>query len=127
MKGYTKLDEMIEKENLDLVILCTPSGIHSEQTILCAKNYINIITEKPMATNLNDGLKMVKTCEDSNVRLFVVKQNRKNPTIEILKKAIDEKRFGKIFMVHLNVFGHVLKNIMTRRPGEVPGNMMGEH
>ena len=57
-----------------------------------------------MATKWSDGLKMVKACDESNVRLFVVKQNRKNPTLQILKKAIDEKRFKKIHMVNINVF-----------------------
>jgi UDP-N-acetyl-2-amino-2-deoxyglucuronate dehydrogenase len=47
---------------------------------------------------------MVKACDESGVRLFVVKQNRRNSTLQLLKRAINEKRFGKIHMVHLNVF-----------------------
>jgi UDP-N-acetyl-2-amino-2-deoxyglucuronate dehydrogenase len=104
IKGYNNLSDMLKSENLDLVILCTPSGIHAQQTELCAKNNINVMTEKPMATRWSDGLRMVKACDVANVRLFVVKQNRKNSTLQILKRAIDEKRFEKIHMVHLNVF-----------------------
>ena len=103
LRGYTDLNDMINNEDLDLVILCTPSGLHAEQTELCAKK-INIITEKPMATNWNDALSMVKACDDENVRLFVVKQNRFNPTLQLLKRALTENRFGKIHMVNLNVF-----------------------
>jgi UDP-N-acetyl-2-amino-2-deoxyglucuronate dehydrogenase len=47
---------------------------------------------------------MVKACDEAGVRLFVVKQNRRNATLQLLKKAIDKKRFGKIYMVNLNVF-----------------------
>ena len=57
-----------------------------------------------MATRWNDGIKMVKVCDQAGARLFVVKQNRNNPTIKLIKRAIKENRFGKIHMVNLNVF-----------------------
>lgn len=104
VKGYADMAVMLENEELDLISLCSPSGCHPEQTILAAKHGLNVISEKPMACRYEDGLKMVKACEDSRVRLFVVKQNRHNATLQLLKRAVDEKRFGKIKMVHLNVF-----------------------
>ena len=57
-----------------------------------------------MATRWQDGVRMVKACDDAGVRLFVVKQNRRNTTLQMLKRAFDEKRFGKIYMVNINVF-----------------------
>ena len=78
--------------------------VHPEQTILAARNGVSVITEKPMATRWQDGLAMVKACDEANVKLLVVKQNRKNTTLQLLKRAVEEKRFGKIHMVHLNVF-----------------------
>lgn len=102
--GYLSFDELIESEELDLVTLCTPSGIHATHTIKAAKARINVITEKPMATKWEDGLAMVKACDEAGVKLFVVKQNRRNSTLQLLKRVVDEKRFGKIHMVHLNVF-----------------------
>jgi UDP-N-acetyl-2-amino-2-deoxyglucuronate dehydrogenase len=102
--GYTDLHLMLKTEALDLVVLCTPSGVHAGQTVLCAEHGINVMTEKPMATRWEDGLRMVKACDKANVRLLVVKQNRRNPTLQLLKRAITEKRFGKIHMVHINVF-----------------------
>ena len=104
VKGYLDLENMLENESLDLVSLCTPSGLHANQTKLCAKYGVNVMTEKPMATRWKDGLSMVKACDDQNVRLFVVKQNRRNPTLQLLKRAINEKRFGKLHMIHVNVF-----------------------
>ena len=57
-----------------------------------------------MATRWNDGVRMVKFCDEAGVRLFVVKQNRNNATLQLLKRAVTENRFGKIHMVQLNVF-----------------------
>ena len=104
VKGYLDLSGMLENEDLDLVAICTPSGNHADQTELCAKHGVNVMTEKPMATRWSDGVRMVKACDDAGVRLFVVKQNRRNSTLQLLKRAVNENRFGKIHMVHLNVF-----------------------
>lgn len=102
--GYQQLEDMLENEELDLVALCTPSGIHPNQAVLAAKHGVSVMTEKPMATRWQDGVRMVKACDDAKVRLFVVKQNRLNTTLQLLKRAVEEKRFGKIHMVQLNVF-----------------------
>ena len=104
VKGYLDLDDMLKKEDLDLTVICTPSGVHADQTELCARHGVNVMTEKPMATRWNDGVSMVKVCDKAGVRLFVVKQNRSNSTLQLLKRAVKENRFGKIHMVHLNVF-----------------------
>lgn len=104
VKGYTELKDMLGHETLDLVVLCTPSGLHPSQAILAAEHGVHVVSEKPMATRYNDGLKMVRACDEAGVRLFVVKQNRRNATLQLLKRAIDEKRFGAMKMVHLNVF-----------------------
>lgn len=102
--AYQRYEDMLREEKLDLVALCTPSGLHPEQAILGARYGVHVMTEKPMATRWQDGLSMVKACDEARVRLFVVKQNRRNPTLQLLKRAIDEGRFGRIYMVHLNVF-----------------------
>jgi UDP-N-acetyl-2-amino-2-deoxyglucuronate dehydrogenase len=104
VNGHAELTAMLANEELDLIVLCTPSGLHPQQAILAAKHGVHVISEKPMATRYDQGLKMVKACDEAGVRLFVVKQNRRNATLQILKRAIDEKRFGAIKMVHLNVF-----------------------
>jgi UDP-N-acetyl-2-amino-2-deoxyglucuronate dehydrogenase len=102
--AYRDMEEMLEKEQLDLVVLCTPSGTHSVQTVLASKHRVHVVSEKPMATRWKDGVRMVKACDEARVRLFVVKQNRLNTTLQLLKRAVTEKRFGNIHMVHLNVF-----------------------
>jgi len=104
VNAYLDLEHMLENEKLDLVAICTPSGIHADQTILCAKYGVNIMTEKPMATRWQDGIRMVEACDQAKVHLFVVKQNRQNDTLQLLKRAVSERRFGKINMVNINVF-----------------------
>ena len=104
VSAYRDMDEMLQKEQIDLVALCTPSGIHPDQAVLAAKHKVHVITEKPMATRWDDGVRMVKACDEAGMHLFVVKQNRRNTTLQLLKRAVTEKRFGKIHMVHLNVF-----------------------
>ncbi len=101
---YTNLEEMLEKEDIELLSVCTPSGLHPVHGIMAAKRRINVLTEKPMAINVEDADRLIKECNNGRVKLFVVKQNRFNPTIQLLKKAIDKKRFGKIFFINSTVF-----------------------
>jgi UDP-N-acetyl-2-amino-2-deoxyglucuronate dehydrogenase len=101
---YTSLDQMLKFEKLDLVSVCTPSGLHPRHGIQVAKGGFNVLTEKPIGINLNEVDELIKTCDEEDVNLFVVKQNRLNATMQALKKAIDKGRFGKIYMVQSNVF-----------------------
>lgn len=102
--AYQDMRDLLRSESLDIAAICTPSGLHPAHTILAAEHGVHIMTEKPMATRWKDGLSMVRACDDAGVHLFVVKQNRRNSTLQLLKRAIDQKRFGRIHMVHLNVF-----------------------
>jgi UDP-N-acetyl-2-amino-2-deoxyglucuronate dehydrogenase len=101
---YTDYKEMLEKEQLDAVMLCTPSGMHPEMGIYAAGKNLHVVTEKPMATDLESADALIKACDKNKVHLFVVKQNRLNTTMQLLKRAIDKGRFGKIYMVQSNVF-----------------------
>lgn len=103
-KGHIELGKMLQTTTADVVVLTTPSGLHPEQAVEVAQSGRHVMTEKPMATRWHDGVRMVKACDEAGVRLFVVKQNRRNTTLQLLKRAVSEKRFGKIHMVHLNVF-----------------------
>jgi len=104
VKGYDNLEQCLQETSADLIVLATPSGLHADQTCLAAKYGKHVITEKPMATQWQDGLRMVKTCDENGVYLFIVKQNRHNLTIKVLKNAIETNRFGRIFLVQSNVF-----------------------
>lgn len=103
-RGFDDLASLLDEMELDLVVLTTPSGLHSEQTQMIAQAGCHVMTEKPMATRWKDGLRMVEACDKAGVGLFVVKQNRRNATLQLLKKAMEQKRFGRIYMVVINVF-----------------------
>lgn len=103
-KPYVNLDALLADTNADIVILTTPSGLHADQAVAIAQTGRHVMTEKPMATRWQDGLRMVKACDQARVRLFVVKQNRRNATLQLLKQAVEKKRFGRIYMVNINVF-----------------------
>jgi UDP-N-acetyl-2-amino-2-deoxyglucuronate dehydrogenase len=102
--GYRSLEEMLAGEALDLVVLATPSGLHPDQAIAAARHKVSVVTEKPMATRWDDGLRMVRACDEAGVRLFVVKQNRRNPTLQLLRRALKDGRFGRVHLVQMNVF-----------------------
>ncbi|MBM4226288.1 MAG: Gfo/Idh/MocA family oxidoreductase [Gammaproteobacteria bacterium] len=103
-RGHAKLVDMLDCTSADCVILTTPSGLHSMQAIKIAESGKHVMTEKPMATRWQDGLRMVEACDKAGVQLFVVKQNRRNATLQLLKHAVAQKRFGKIYSVAVNVF-----------------------
>ena len=89
---------------VDLVMLATPSGLHSGQVIAAAEAGLHVCTGKPMATRWADGVAMVKACDDAGVQLFVVKQNRFNSTLQLVKRQLQAGRFGQLAMVAVNVF-----------------------
>lgn len=102
--GYDSLAALLDASDVDVVTLCTPSGLHPEQAIQVARAKRHVMTEKPMATRWKDGLRMVRACDEAGVYLFVVKQNRRNATLQLLKRAAEKGRFGRIYMVTINVF-----------------------
>ncbi len=103
-RPYASIEALLADPMVDIVSLCTPSGIHPEQGILAARAGKHVITEKPMAVRWQDGLDLVKACDASGVKLFVVKQNRLNPTIQFVKTAVDQGRLGRLHTVSSNVF-----------------------
>ena len=104
--NYSDLLLAVQSKSLlvDLVVLTTPSGLHAEQVIAAAESGLHVCTEKPMATRWADGLAMVKACDSAGVRLFVVKQNRFNSTLQLVKRQIQAGRFGRMAMISVNVF-----------------------
>jgi UDP-N-acetyl-2-amino-2-deoxyglucuronate dehydrogenase len=103
-RGHTSLTSLLAHSSADCVVLTTPSGLHPAQAAEAARAGFDVMTEKPMATRWTDGRAMVRACDEAGVRLFVVKQNRRNRTLQLLKQAVQQGRFGRIYMVGVNVF-----------------------
>ena len=104
-KSYTNINTLLEEEDeIDVVCICTPNGLHAEHSIAALKARKNVLCEKPMAINVSDCGEMIKIAERMNKRLFIIKQNRFNPPVVAVKKALDESRLGKVFSVQLTCF-----------------------
>jgi predicted dehydrogenase len=106
VKAYYDIETMLSenKDEFDVVSICTPNGLHCEHSILALKHGFNVLCEKPMALSIEDSNRMIIQAEKSNKRLFNVKQNRFNPPVAKLKELIDDGVLGKIYNVQLTCF-----------------------
>ncbi|MFL5576495.1 MAG: Gfo/Idh/MocA family protein [Gemmatimonadaceae bacterium] len=101
--AFTSYERMLGEAEFDAVAICTPSGLHPQHGIMAALAGKHVISEKPMAISLAAADELVQACDAAGVKLFVVKQNRLNPSIQLLKRAIDRGRFGRIYMANCTV------------------------
>lgn len=102
-RGFESTEALLAGSDADCIILATPSGLHAREAMAAAAAGRHVVTEKPMATRWHEGLAMVEACDRAGVRLFVVKQNRRNPTVQLVKRALEEGRFGRIYLVQMSV------------------------
>lgn len=102
--GYASLDALLAERRPDVVVLASPSGLHPPQAIAAARAGCHVMCEKPIATRFDDGVAMVAACEQAGVHLFVVKQLRYNPTLQLVRRALAEERFGEVHLVDVDVF-----------------------
>jgi UDP-N-acetyl-2-amino-2-deoxyglucuronate dehydrogenase len=101
--SFADYGEMLKKADADVITIATPSGMHSAHGIAAAKAGKHVITEKPMAITLEQADALVSAADQAGVKLFVVKQNRLNPAIQLLKRAVDKGRFGRIYLANTTV------------------------
>lgn len=87
---------MLEKEDIDVVSICTESGYHAKHAIDCLNKGKHVLVEKPMALSVKDADEMINIAKKNNLKLGICHQNRFNPPIQKLRRAIEEGRFGKI-------------------------------
>lgn len=100
----TDYAEMLKRGDIDVVCVCTPSGLHPQHGIQAATAGKHVVSEKPMATTLEGCDNLIRACDENKRQLFVVKQNRLNTTMQLLKRAVDKGRFGRIYGACVNVF-----------------------
>jgi len=96
--AYADMDDMMKATELDVVVVLTESGLHSEHVINLAKYGKSIVVEKPIALTLDQADKMIEACDRNGCRLFVVKQNRFNVPVLKLREALEAGRFGKLVL-----------------------------
>lgn len=96
---FESYDDMLKKVDVDVVSVLTESGNHARHTIDIVEKYArHIVVEKPMALLLDDADQMIRVCDEKGVKLFVVKQNRYNLPVIMLREALVSGRFGKLVM-----------------------------
>ncbi|AGK99400.1 Gfo/Idh/MocA family protein [Clostridium pasteurianum] len=94
---YTDIDKMLKDQDIEIVNICTPSGLHAECGIKCAKAKKHIICEKPIEVTEEKAIHLIKACEDVGVKLSVISQHRFDKGIMELKKAVNEGDLGKLY------------------------------
>ncbi len=101
---YTAAAMFDKHPGLQVISVCSPNGLHAVHSVLSLKNGCHVICEKPMAITVSDCDIMMQAAIDAEKHLFIVKQNRYNPPIIVLKELVDSGRLGKILSVQLNCF-----------------------
>src|SRR3954467_2033220 len=92
------IDDFLARKEIDAVAVLTPSGMHPEHAIACARAGKHVVVEKPMALRLQDADAMMRACDEAGVKLFVVKQNRFNVPVVKAREALEAGRFGKLIL-----------------------------
>ena len=100
---FTSYEKMLAETPCEVVAIATPSGMHPAHGILAARAGKHVVCEKPMAITLESADDLVHACDSAGVQLFVVKQNRLNATVQLLKRAIDKGRFGRLYLANATV------------------------
>jgi predicted dehydrogenase len=102
---YTSIESLLElQKNVDVVVVCTPNGLHAKHSLLALNAGKHVLCEKPMAITVADCRDMIAAAEANNRLLLIVKQNRYNPPVIALKKALDAGKLGKVYSLQLNCF-----------------------
>lgn len=96
--AYEDLEAFLDHKDMDAVAVLTPSGLHPQHAIACARAGKHVVVEKPMALRLQDADDMIRACDEVGVKLFVVKQNRFNVPVVKAREALDAGRFGRLVL-----------------------------
>lgn len=96
VKKYRDYKQMLRSESLELIAICTESGNHAEIALDCIDHGHNIIIEKPIALSLEEADEIIKRAKEKNVKVSACHQNRFNKSIQKLREAVEEGRFGKL-------------------------------
>ena len=92
------------KSKIDVVVVCTPNGLHAQHAILALNKGFHVLVEKPMALSTGDCINMMDAAVKTGKQLFTVVQNRFNAPVAAVKNALEQNAFGKIFSIQLTCF-----------------------
>lgn len=98
LQAFANVERMIEDTDPKILNILTPSGNHAETILGLIRFNKHFIVEKPLALRLDQIDELLEGCDSRGLKVFVVQQNRFNPPIQQLKKALIRGRFGKLVL-----------------------------
>lgn len=123
---YSSIDELLDKENnLDVLNICTPNGLHAEMAIKALDKGLHVVIEKPMALTKADAERVVFKSLAKNKNVFCVMQNRYSPPSVWLKEVMEEKLLGKLFHVQINCYWNRDERYYTHQNWHGDGQLDG--
>lgn len=103
--GFESIEDILLNNPIpDVVVICTPNYLHASQSIYFLERGVHVLCEKPMALNSKDCAAMINAATLNNRFLFVVKQNRFNPAIVLLKDLLTKGCLGDVYSVQVNCY-----------------------
>ena len=116
---YYSIDELLENEknNIDVVNICVPNGLHSSFALKVLNFKKNVVIEKPMALTKIDAERIIFKSLEVSKHVFVVMQNRYSPTSVWLKELVKSKNLGKFIKFNLTAIGTVITDIILKVTG----------
>ncbi|MBM4048289.1 MAG: Gfo/Idh/MocA family oxidoreductase [Planctomycetes bacterium] len=93
---YSDYNEMVKRDDVHIVNICTPSGAHMEPALAAAKARKHVAVEKPLEITLKRCDKVIKACEKAGVKLATFFPSRFTPCNQLLKKTLESGRFGRV-------------------------------
>ena len=95
-RRYTDFDEMLAKEEIDILDICLPTYLHADFSVKAMEKGINVICEKPVSLKKEDVARVYAAAEKNNVKFMIAQVLRFWPEYEIVKKIYDEKTYGNL-------------------------------
>ena len=93
--SYKSIEELLEKEEVDIIDICLPTPFHKENVFKAAQASKDILCEKPIARNLKDAQEMVKRCAEKKVKFMIAQVLRFFPEYIAAKEIISSGKIGK--------------------------------
>jgi predicted dehydrogenase len=104
-KAYYSIDDLLlQEDDIDVVTVCTPNGLHAEHSIKSLQAGKHVLCEKPMCITGAAAWQMIETAYFFRKKLFIVKQNRFNPGVVLLKDLVKNDCLGNISSFAINCF-----------------------
>lgn len=94
----TDLDTVLERDDIDVVCVTTPSGLHAEIGIACARAGKHVVVEKPIDVSLEAADRLIAACREAGVMLTVISQRRWDPGIQALRRVVERGEIGEVFI-----------------------------